>query len=549
MKKIPFIVFLIIVCINNYSQPLNRKNITYLAAFGKVWGFLKYYHPEVAGGKYNWDTVIVKNYESIVAVRAKQEFNLIISRVIESAGKISACKSCREKFPKEFYKQPDFSWIHDTSVFNSSVSAKLQYILYNYKPVSNYYVERNKNVGNPYFGNEKIYDVSLPSPEYRFLALCRFWNAIKYYYPYLYQVPITWESFMAEFIPRMSNIPTDYFYFRTIQEMASRINDGHAFVSSDLANMFENRRLLPFKIKEFNKIQIVSSYLDTVICNENSIKIGDTIIGIDGFNLNLLRKHHARYIASSNNTYLDSRVDLWMSVVKTNPASIKLLRGLDTIKLKIKTLATPYILKQKNKDVKPYFFINDSVGYIHLGKIKANHTDSMFIALKHTKFLIIDGRYYPNWTVYELAEKFLPDRTIVAQISEPDYRYPGYIKWVEPMYAGKPNKEYYKGKLILLINDETMSQGEITIMTLMKAPSAITIGTQTAGACGDVSSLPVPGGINISFSGLGYYFSDYSELQKKGIRPSIEVKTTISDLVSGKDAILERAMEYIKNGK
>ena len=34
---------------------LNETNLTNLALLGRVWGFLKYYHPEIAAGNFNWD--------------------------------------------------------------------------------------------------------------------------------------------------------------------------------------------------------------------------------------------------------------------------------------------------------------------------------------------------------------------------------------------------------------------------------------------------------------------------------------------------------------
>ena len=34
---------------------LTKDDINDLVLLGKVWGFLKYHHPAVASGKYNWD--------------------------------------------------------------------------------------------------------------------------------------------------------------------------------------------------------------------------------------------------------------------------------------------------------------------------------------------------------------------------------------------------------------------------------------------------------------------------------------------------------------
>ena len=52
MKKILLIVFFLL-CQYSFSKPINETQK--LAATAKIWGFLKYYHPNVADGSKNWD--------------------------------------------------------------------------------------------------------------------------------------------------------------------------------------------------------------------------------------------------------------------------------------------------------------------------------------------------------------------------------------------------------------------------------------------------------------------------------------------------------------
>lgn len=547
MKKILLYLFLISY-INIYSQPVKKNQVDHLSAFGKVWGFLKYYHPNVAHGKFNWDTTLVSNYQKVMLAKDKNEFNFILLRIIHSLGPVPENTEKKTFFPDSIKKNFNIGWINDTAVFVPFVIKKLQYIFDNYQPISNYYIQRSKYVGNPLFQNEIRYDVPLPSPEYRFLALCRFWNVINYYYPYRYMITYPWDSLFIEFIPRLINIPTYYSYFRTLQQMTSRINDGHVMVSSTLTNIFANRRLLPFKIRKIENYNIVAEYIDTLLSHKAGIYVGDTILSIENYNTELLRKHHGLYQSASNYSYFEGRINFWMSVVKTDPALVFVRRGADTVKVEVNTIKTPYYI-QSDLSKKSYSLINDSVGFIHLGRLKSTEIDSAFLLFGNKPYLIIDCRHYPKWTIYPLSEKLLAKRNIIAQITEPDYRNPGFIKWVKPMVAGKTNANPYKGKILALINEETMSQGELTVMAIKKSPKCITIGMRTAGACGDVSDLPLPGGIEVTFSGLGYYFSDYSELQQKGLVPDIFVNPSIRGIIAGKDEILERAFEFIRYGK
>jgi len=83
-------------------------------------------------------------------------------------------------------------------------------------------------------------------------------------------------------------------------------------------------------------------------------------------------------------------------------------------------------------------------------------------------------------------------------------------------------------------------------MALRVAPKATVIGSTTAGADGNVSTIILPGNIRTMISGLGVYYPDGSETQRVGIAPDIVVRPTISGIRRGKDEVLDKAIEVIK---
>ena len=82
-------------------------------------------------------------------------------------------------------------------------------------------------------------------------------------------------------------------------------------------------------------------------------------------------------------------------------------------------------------------------------------------------------------------------------------------------------------------------------MALRTAPNVISIGSQTSGADGNVSYIPLPGGYTTVMTGIGIYYPDGTETQRIGIVPDIEVQPTIEGTRSGKDEVLEKAIEII----
>jgi C-terminal processing protease CtpA/Prc len=122
---------------------------------------------------------------------------------------------------------------------------------------------------------------------------------------------------------------------------------------------------------------------------------------------------------------------------------------------------------------------------------------------------------------------------------------PGLFTYTHTIKVGKKNDDYYKGKVIIIVNEVTQSQAEYTAMALRVAPGAIVIGSTTAGADGNVSELILPGSIRTMISGIGIYYPDGKETQRTGIVPDIEVKPTINGILAGKDEVLEKAIELI----
>ena len=86
-------------------------------------------------------------------------------------------------------------------------------------------------------------------------------------------------------------------------------------------------------------------------------------------------------------------------------------------------------------------------------------------------------------------------------------------------------------------------------MALRTGSRAIVMGSQTAGADGNVSYIPFPGGFNTMYSGIGVFYPDGKETQGIGIVPDVEVKPTQKGFAEGKDEVLEKAKEYIRKTK
>jgi hypothetical protein len=169
-------------------------------------------------------------------------------------------------------------------------------------------------------------------------------------------------------------------------------------------------------------------------------------------------------------------------------------------------------------------------------------------ALLHkTAGLVIDLRCYPGTFMPFTYGAWLKPRAspfVVFTTGSTDL--PGLFVKTPALSNGTDNKDYYQGKVVIIVNETTQSNAEYTTMALQTVPGAVTIGSTTAGADGNVSQIVLPGGLHSMISGIGVLYPDGSETQRKGVKIDRVVKPTIKGIREGRDELLDAAIRIIQ---
>ncbi|MCO7319632.1 hypothetical protein OKE80_09880 [Riemerella anatipestifer] len=184
MKKL-ILLFLILIFGNLVHAQEKLTRIEKLATTSKVWGFLKYYHPQVAKGNYNWDEQLFEILPKIEKATTKNDLSKIYLDWISSLGSIEECKKCNRKSTNLYFnKNFSLSWIDNNKFFTYELSEKLKFIENNRHQGESYYVKyENKKNGNLNFTNELIYSgLDWNNQNLRLLTLFRYWNIIEYFF-------------------------------------------------------------------------------------------------------------------------------------------------------------------------------------------------------------------------------------------------------------------------------------------------------------------------------------------------------------------------------
>lgn len=531
-------------------ERLSNNQIRDLYILGLIWGFLKYYHPNIAKGNYNWDYELFRILPNILNSKNRTERDATLVRWMDNLGEFS--KSINEENIDSnlgIKIKPDLDWI-DNSGFTEKLSSLLMNIKYANRTGENYYVGLLP-AGNPEFKNENSYKNKIyPDVGFRLLALYRYWNIIQYYYPYKYSLKNDWKNVLKEFIPKIVSAKNEIEYTLTILELIGRINDSHANIGG------YNRVLIDYFgkyhapiISQYieNKL-IITGYYDEKLGRETGMEVGDILTKVDDVLVADIIKHESKYTPASN--HLTQLRDIARNLLRTNDSviNIEFIRNCKIQKKEIKVY-TDNELHLNSKSISKdtcFKMINKEIAYINNGSLKIEYLSKIWEELQHAKGLIIDNRNYPSdHPGFVLCSYLMPDVIPFFKISQGSIITPGIFIIGKAISIGRKNENYYKGKIIILVNENTQSSAETHTMAYKVHPNAMIIGIPTAGANGDISLFSLPGGISGMISGNGVYYPDGEETQRIGIIPDIIVKPTILGIREGRDELVEKAVEIL----
>ncbi|REC79684.1 hypothetical protein DRF60_04545 [Chryseobacterium elymi] len=519
-----------------------------LESLCKVWGFLKYYHPHVAKGDLDWDKQLFEKIDELDTICDKDQLNEFYSNWISSLGKVDECKDCLKEDKKIYFlRNFDLSWIENKQIFDKNVTGQLLYIQSNRNIGSSYYF--GKSGKKVYFRNEHSYGSKFTSKKIGLLELFRYWNLVEYFFPYKYLTDQNWNNVLTEMIPKFFKIGNDESYHLTLAELVAKIDDSHAFLYSPLinANLYGKRKVPAEYIYAEGKL-VVTKIIKNKLDEEMPLKIGDVIYDVNGKTIPQMVNSFGKYIPASNSWGKITKVKNLFLFSANDSLTLKIERDGQNLAVTAKTYLLQDIIREKSIVQQKWKFLDadKKTGYVNMGSIEKSDLDDMYKDLKSTASIIFDLRNYPKQTIFPLSRMILPEKSIYYQFNFPETDYLSKF-YIAKNSIGRKNRDYYKGNVIVLVDENTQSQAETTAMMFKQHPKAKLIGSNTSGANGDIIRFKIAD-LDTCFTGLGAYYPDGRETQRIGIIPDIVIKPTVKGVKKGKDEVLERALNYIKTG-
>ena len=186
-------------------------------------------------------------------------------------------------------------------------------------------------------------------------------------------------------------------------------------------------------------------------------------------------------------------------------------------------------------------FVDDASGkkiaYVHMKNMSTQALEQFLIEMTTEGYqrdaLILDLRYNTGGNVHDDVLRFLSQKP--------------YLQW---KYRGgaltsQPNFTPAAGQMVLLMNEQTLSDGEMTATGFKELGLGKVIGTDTYRWIIFTSGKQLVDGSYYRLPAWGCYTLDGKNIEREGVMPDIYIKTTFKDRLENKDPQLERAVQEI----
>ncbi|WP_316734936.1 S41 family peptidase [Pedobacter aquatilis] len=530
---------------------LTDQQINNLFIAGQYWGFLKYHHSNINDGNYNWDAELLRLLPAVISAKDNIALSKNLEVFLDKFKAPDICKTCA--FNNENLKiKPDYGDLFTGKVLSSSLTNKLKFIFENRSQGNNYWVGI-ATYGNPEFKHENAYtSMRYPDAGYRLLSLYRYWSMINYFFPNKDVIDGDWNKVLKEFVPIFFKAQNEEEYTLSTLRLIARIQDTHANIwgiNKALEN-FKGKFAAPFEAKFIEEKLIVTDFYTDSSGLKQNLKVGDEIKYINGTKVtDLVKKYLPITPASNYDTQLRDLPNNYL--LRSNEKKMKLVVGKGNSL--IETYLIDYKSAYKNTDdlnSTGYKILNENIGYVYPGKYRNDDMPDIIKQFKNTKGIIVDMRCYPlNFMPFTFGNFIKSDFTPFVKFTFFNPGNPGaFTVGTMVKNGGGYDSSIYKGNVVVIVNATSQSQAEYTTLAFQSAPNVKVIGSQTAGADGNVSSIVLPGGISTMISGIGIFYPDGTPTQKVGVKIDYRIKPTINGVKAGKDELLDYAIAILNKG-
>lgn len=528
---------------------------------------MKYFDPVMAYGKVDWDQALVDTLPKIRAAQTVSEYETAVRgmmRALDGNAPAATAVGSGQRvwmhrgFAPETIEQPPAGPFYSAFLYKPGDSVEEVNLSMGGFTVR-VPLSEPANAGPPVPPQQLSQAVSSPYPstELRILAAYKIWGVLRYFFAYRDLLDEDWDGLFAQFLPRMIAAKDALEYNLVMAEWLTHAADTFTSPHSDTLTQYFGEAPVGLRLRIVEKHVTVTEVLDPE-ATKGGIKVGDVVKKVDSETLVDRYKKLQQYVPASTPQRLgadvvdrilngpeDSSAALTMEDASGNRKQVTLKRS--------KRFVT--LLKAQPTGEAEHT-LRGGVGYVDLRILKRADVEAMFEKFRHAPAILFDMRGVPaDDSIRSIAGRLVSDADVPAAIvtgpivNVPDVPQAGIANPSSSYFFLEtiPNSTQWKypGKTVMLVDERTIGAGEEAGLFFEAANKTDFVGSSTAGANSVFTNFVVPGGVSIGFSGEDIRHANGGKLQRLGLQPNITVTPTLFGIRTGKDEVLEKALDSV----
>ncbi len=199
-----------------------------------------------------------------------------------------------------------------------------------------------------------------------------------------------------------------------------------------------------------------------------------------------------------------------------------------------------------------YKILDDNIGYVYCESfndaIGDGNLSYMLDALSTCTGLIVDIRNNGGGrisTAHQLASRFTNEKKLIGYMSHKTGKGHYDLSDPEPVYLEPSDGIRWQKNTVVLTNRRCFSAANDFVKCMKTSPNVTILGDYTGGGSGMPFTQEIPCGWSVRYSAVIIYDKDMNHTEF-GIEPDIKAGMEEEDMRKGKDTIIEKAREFLK---
>jgi C-terminal processing protease CtpA/Prc len=376
-------------------------------------------------------------------------------------------------------------------------------------------------------------------------AVALAWNVFQHFYPYFDVAQTDWNAALKETLQRAATDPDARAFGQTLKRLVAALRDGHGRVYQQ----DDDPQFIPAVAWDWVEGRLV---VTQVRDSAQGVAPGDVVLTIEGKPVAQALAEREALISGATPQWIRFRALVELAAgTKYEPVTFEIepfTAPARRVKVTVKRDTSFDFFNEQRRD--KFSELEPGIFYLNLDQITDADFNQALPKLEQAKGIIFDLRGYPrlnnpNNFFSRLSDKPLTSaQWLIPEISRPDRQ---QMKFRKSNWQIAPSAPFLRAKKAFITDGRAISYAESCLGIVEYYKLAEIVGAPTAGTNGNVNFFQLPGGFRVVWTGMKVLKHDGSRHHGVGILPTAPVARSRAAIAAGRDELLERALEIVKN--